>query len=291
MRFSSRFVLLCWAVPLMIQSVLATISVLMLTASVAVSASPAAKLKTSPALAVTDAGIWKGLQRGVEFRTIALERTEPSQTVELKVLRFDTRWIVPRVLRSAQFQLKAANAKSFAEKSGALAAINANYFDTEGKPLAFLKVANQTINARIARTALYTGVFAIKDQKPFIVHRDDFVPDQCEEGLQSGPLLLYHGIAQEITASPSRPRRRALIAIDQQQRLLIAVADSILGGLHLPELQELFSEAMWQIGATDLLNLDGGGSAQIYIKTGKFVDMIAGTSDVPVAIGFFRRSN
>ncbi len=270
---------------------LITASIILFSASVAISSQPATKLKTSPTLAVTDPGGWKPLQKGVEFRKIALERSEPSHSVELKLLRFDTQWIVPRVLRSAQFQLKGANAKTFAEKSGALAAINANYFDTEGKPLAFLKVANQLINSRVAKTPLYSGVFGIKDQKPFIMQRDEFIPDQFEEGLQSGPLLLSHGVAQDITAIPSRPHRRALIGIDQEQRLVAAVADSILGGLHLLELQEIFSDATWQIRATDLLNLDGGGSAQIYVKADKFVDMVAGTSEVPVAIGFFRRPN
>ena len=265
--------------------------VVLVSASIAISSQPATKLKTSPALAVTDPGGWKTLQRGVEFRKIALERSEPSHSVELKLLRFDTQWIVPRVLRSAQFQLKSANVKTFAEKSGALAAINANYFDTDGKPLAFLKVANQMINSRVARTALYTGVFGVKDQKPFIAHRDEFVPEQIDEGLQSGPLLLFHGSAQEITGVPSRAHRRALIGIDQEQRLVVAVADSIFGGLYWPELQEIFSDAAWQIRLTDLLNLDGGGSAQIYIKTAKFEDMVAGTSEVPVAIGFFKRSN
>jgi exopolysaccharide biosynthesis protein len=82
-----------------------------------------------------------------------------------------------------------------------------------------------------------------------------------------------------------------LIGLDQEQRLVVAVADSILGGLQWLELQEIFSDAAWQIRVTDLLNLDGGGSAQIYVKTDKFFDMVAGTSEVPVAIGFFRRSN
>jgi exopolysaccharide biosynthesis protein len=203
----------------------------------------------------------------------------------------DTHWVVPRVLPSAQFQLKSANVKTFAEKSGALAAINANYFDTAGKPLAFLKVASGVINPRVAKTALYTGVFGVKDQKPFIAHRDEFAPEQADEGLQSGPLLLLHGAPQEVTVVSSRAHRRALIGIDQEQRLVVAVADSIFGGLYWPELQEIFSDAAWQIRLTDLLNLDGGGSAQIYIKAGKFEDMVAGTSEVPVAIGFFRRTS
>jgi Phosphodiester glycosidase len=260
------------------------------TVSVSSQAFPA-KLKNSPALAVTDAGIWKTIQRGVEFRKMSLDRSEPSHSIDLKLLRFDTRLVVPRVLHSAQFQLKSANAKAFAEKSGAFATINGSYFDTSGKPLAFLKIASQVINARVAKNSLYTGVFSVKDQQPLISHRDEFVPEQADEGLQCGPLLLLHGNLQPVTGVPSRASRRALIGIDQEQRLVVAVGDSLFGGLYWPELQELFSAALWQIQVADLLNLDGGGSAQLYVKTSKFEELIAGTAEVPVAIGFFNRVN
>jgi len=273
-------------------SITVVLSILLSSSSISVSSQPpATKLKNNPVIAVTDAGSWKTIQKGVEFRKMTLERSEPSHSIDLKLLRFDSRLVVPRVLRSAQFQLKGANAKTFAEKTGALATINANYFDTEGKPLAFLKVAGQAINSRVAKNSLYTGVFSIKDQRPSISHRDEFLAEQADEGLQSGPLLLLHGTAQAITGVPNRVSRRALIGIDQEQRLVIAVADSLLGGLYWPELQEIFSAAPWQIQVTDLLNLDGGGSAQFYIKTGKFEELVAGTSEVPVAIGFFNRAN
>ncbi len=271
-----------------------TIALVVLLSSSSISVSsqaPATRLKTNPALTVTDAGSWKTIQKGVEVRKMTLERSEPSHGIDLKLLRFDRQWIVPRVLRSAQFQLKGANAKTFAEKSGALATINGSYFDTDGKPLAFLKVASQAFNARVAKNSLYTGVFSIRDQQPLISHRDDFLPEQADEGLQSGPLLLLHGTAQAVTGVPNRANRRALIGVDQEQRLVIAVADSLLGGLHWPELQEIFSAPPWQIQVTDLLNLDGGGSAQLYVKTSKFEDLVAGTAEVPVAIGFFNRAN
>src|SRR5439155_24677981 len=135
------------------------------------------RLNSSPALAVTDAGGWKPIYKGIEFRKMALERSEPNQSIDLKLFRFDGQRIVPRVLRSVQFQLKGANAKTFADKSGALAVINANYFDGDGRPLAFLKVAGQAINSRVSTSSLYTGVFATREQRPFIAHRDEFSPE------------------------------------------------------------------------------------------------------------------
>jgi hypothetical protein len=258
--------------------------------SISLSSQAPTKLKDNPTLAVSDSGSWKSVEKGVEFRKMALRRSEPGHSIDLKLLRFDTRRIVPRVLRSAQFQLKGANAKTFAEKSGAIATINGSYFDTDGKPLAFLKAGGQVINSRVVKTSFYTGVFSVKDQQPLISHRDDFLSEQADEGLQSGPLLLRHGTSQAVTGASSRASRRALIGIDQERRLIIAATDNLLGGLDWPELQEIFSAASWQIQVTDLLNLDGGGSAQLYVKAGNFVELVPGTSEVPVAIGFFNRA-
>ena len=257
----------------------------------AISASPQspAKPKISPTLSLTDPGAWKSVQKGVEIRKIALERSEPAYTLDLKLLRFDTQWITARLLRSAQYQLKAASAMTFVEHSGAVAAINANYFDTDGKPLAFLKASGQAVNPRLSKSSLYTGVFGVKDQRPFILHRDDFLSEQADEAMQSGPLLLLRGAPQAVTGVPLRANRRALIGIDKEQRLMIAVTDNLIGGLFWAELQEIFSAGSWQVQAQDLLNLDGGGSAQLYIKAGKFEEFVPGTVDVPVAIGFFAR--
>ncbi|MEK7210813.1 MAG: hypothetical protein AAB070_05300, partial [Candidatus Binatota bacterium] len=78
------------------------------------------------------------IHKGTEFRKLTLQRSDPYQLIDLKMARFDTRWVVPRVMRSVQLNMKGANVKILAEKSGAMAAINANYFDEKGKPLGFL---------------------------------------------------------------------------------------------------------------------------------------------------------
>ena len=249
------------------------------------------KLKVATTLTVADSGSWKTVQKGVEFRRIALERTEPSQTLDLKLLRFDIQWVLPRVLYSGQFQLKGASAKTFAEKTGAIAAINANYFDEKGRPLAYLKTAEKEINPAISKHALYTGIFGVRDATPFVVHRDNFQPAQTSEALQTGPLLLNRSAAIEVMNGLARYARRSVIGIDKEGRVIIGVTDAILGGLNFTELQELFTGMKWQLNTPDLLNLDGGGSAQLYVKAGKFEEWVSGTSEVPVAIGFFTKPN
>lgn len=260
--------------------------------SVSLRASPAAiKLKNSPTLAVSDSGNWKAVSKGIEYRKITFDRSETTQSFELKLLRFDTRWIAPRILRSSQYQLAAATVRTLAEKSGALAAINANYFDEKGRALGFLKAGGEEINRNVSKSSLFTGIFGVRDGSPFIMHRDDFQSAQADEALQAGPLLLYRGASAEVTRGVNRQSRRAIIGIDREQRLVIAVTDGLFGGLSWGELQELFSTAQWQLQTPDLLNLDGGGSAQLYLKTPNQQQALTVTTEVPVAIGFFAKGN
>jgi exopolysaccharide biosynthesis protein len=184
-------------------------------------------------------------------------------------------------------QLKAANAKTFAEKAHAVAAINANYFDDKGRPLAYLKTAEKEINRSVSKHRLYTGVFGITEAGPFVTHRDEFQPGRASAALQSGPLLLHHSGPVEIAAGLARYARRSVIGIDKQGRIIVGVTDGVIGGLSFAELQELFAQPKWRLDAVELLNLDGGGSAQLYVKTGKFEEWLPGTSEVPVAIAFF----
>ncbi len=249
------------------------------------------KLRIGTNLAVADFGAWRTVQKGLEFRKIVLERTEPSYQVDLKLLRIDPKAIAPRILHGRDFQLNGTSSKTFAEKSGAIAAINANYFDEKGRALAYLKTAEKEINRSVSKHALYTGIFGMRDGLPFIMHRDEFQPDQASEALQSGPLLLNRGTPVEVMRGLGRYARRAVVGIDKDGRVIVAVTDTVLGGLSFAELQDLFANSKAQLETPDLLNLDGGGSAQLYLRAGKLEEWVVGSTEVPVAIGFFAKAN
>jgi uncharacterized protein YigE (DUF2233 family) len=243
----------------------------------------------SATLLVRDEGKWHPLHKGIEQRHIWLERTEPNYSFELKLFRFDTRTVTPRILRSSQYQLNGADVKTLTQRSGAIAAINASYFDEKGRALGFLKVGAQEINRNVSHGSLFTGLFGIRNLSPFIVHRDHFVSENTDEALQCGPLLLRQGKALEVVRGQGRQSRRSVIGIDDEQRLVIGITAVVLGGLNWAELQKLFSSPHWRLQMSDLLNLDGGGSAQVYFKTAKLEEFIPGASEVPVAIGFFMK--
>ncbi|HLN85631.1 MAG TPA: phosphodiester glycosidase family protein, partial [Candidatus Limnocylindrales bacterium] len=160
-----------------------------------------------------------------------------------------------------------------------------------GRALAYLKTSEKEINRSVSKHALYTGVFGMRDGSPFVVHRDEFNPSLASEALQSGPLLLYRGAPVEVMRGLGRYARRAVVGIDKDGRVIAAVTDGVLGGLSFAELQDLFANPKAQLDTPDLVNLDGGGSAQLYLKAGKFEEWVAGTTEVPVAIGFFAKAN
>ena len=93
---------------------------------------------------------------------------------------------------------------------------------------------------------------------PVVLHRDDFQPGQAGEALQAGPLLLNHGAPVDIMRGLGRYARRSPDRHRREGRIIIAVTDAVIGGLSFAELQELFSNAKWQLDTLDLLNLDGG---------------------------------
>ena len=249
----------------------------------------AKKANLGTTLLVADAGSWRPVQRGIEARKISFERLEPAYTLDLKLLRFDSQFITPRVLQATQFQLRTASVKTFAELAGALAVVNANYFDEKGRALAYLKTAEKEVNRSVSRHALYTGIFGLGEAGPFVAHRDEFQPAQASEALQSGPLLLHRATPVDVMTGLGRYARRSVIGLDKEGKLIVGVTDAIAGGLSFAELQELFSQPKWQLNTVELLNLDGGGSAQLYLKSGKIEDWLPGTSEVPVAIGFFNK--
>src|SRR5262249_34653774 len=109
--------------------------------------------------------------------------------------------------------------------------------------------------------------------------------------IQAGPLLLSKGNALMITRGAARQSRRALGGIDTEQKLLIAVTDTFTGGLTWGELQEFFYSHPGDPRIVDLLNLDGGCTAPLYVKGPTVEEHAPGATPVRVAIGFSPRQN
>jgi len=236
---------------------------------------------------------WSSPVKGVEYREVCVDGEGSGSEKFLKMLRIDQNLIKVRILYAHDYGATAMTVKELAEKSGALAAINGGYFDEYDKPLGYLKVRGREVNDYIATPLIYSGVFAVKNGKAAIYHRDKFHPMSCDEALQAGPRLVYDGILTtgvERTIDYKQEARRAGIAIDKKGRVVAFITSPPQSEMNWKDLRTFLmrNEKDGGINPMDVMNLDGGGSTQLYVKAGT-MNKEEGYAKVPVVIGFFKR--
>jgi exopolysaccharide biosynthesis protein len=195
------------------------------------------------------------------------------------------------VIRAADYGRKTFDAKEAARLSKAVVTINANFFDEQGKPLGVVinrGLLHQDIH-RGGRTL--TGIFKVGRDRLEILDRQAFSADDALEAVQAGPRLIAKGnIIKSISDNEST--RRSGLCIDGEQRLVLFAVSSSLTGLTIGELQQTLASAA--VRCEDALNLDGGGSTQLFIagqvaggtEEGREI-FIRGRDEVPVMLGLF----
>ncbi|TVR15820.1 MAG: phosphodiester glycosidase family protein [Balneolaceae bacterium] len=174
----------------------------------------------------------------------------------------------------------------FAEKYGALAAINGSFFNPRaGGAVVFLRVDGTIISEGAGERNPYTengGIGWGEDGMITILAKPDDGWQNVVLGnlMSSGPLLIYNGKQRNFRNDPFHENRhpRTAVAITQDNNLLLITVDGRSFqsyGMTIPELAE-FLESM---GAVDALNLDGGGSTAMWIKDKKTDGIVNYPSD------------
>jgi len=199
----------------------------------------------------------------------------------------DFKLITARILYSKNPETNFQNVTNIAGKDNIIAAINGSFFDINGNPLGLLIADGKTINNRVVTHPIYSGIFYVKDDVPYIVYRDNFIPVGVTQALQVGPILIADGKDTEGFKDMHSIHYRSGIAIDDSGRVIIYATDTNYKGISLHEVRQVMR--LPDIGCINVLNLDGGGSTQMYISTPSFSEHIAGSADIPVIIGFYRR--
>jgi exopolysaccharide biosynthesis protein len=198
------------------------------------------------------------------------------------------------VIRAAQFEWQRASAKALCKASRALACINANFFDESGAPLGLVISAGRMEHNLHRGGNTLTGLFLLTRKGMAIINRSDFDSGAVLEAVQAGPRLISRG-APMGGLSDVRSSRRSGLCIDKEQRLVLFASSSGLGGISIAELQSLLLNP--QINCVDALNLDGGGSAQLYLSNsapgaaeGTQEINVSGHDDIPVALSLMLNS-
>lgn len=286
----------------------------MLLASFPFFSNSAANASPPEATAFTLSESWQSLSPRVAVREMIInpEALFPSRIVFARLA--DATSVVPlppsspqpprsrlRVLTAAEFGYPLLTAREIAGHSGASLAINANFFDEKGYPLGAIVAGGKLRHQAHRSGRTLSGVFQLTPKGPQIVHRDAFSPSGILEAIQAGPRLIdkgspIPGVRDTFTT------RRAGICLTSSGDIVMYCVSSALVTLTVPALQELLASS--EIGCTEALNLDGGGSAQLYARGAQTPGVseddatrpprevsVDGIDRVPVFLGFFDDSD
>lgn len=224
---------------------------------------------------------WREISPGLEYRHLEAKASELGDTAVLHAVRVDLKQYRIGLLRAGKE--KAATIRELAGRSRAIAAVNGGFFDEDLRPLG-LRVTGGKELRPLRRTSW--GVFVIRNGKPAILQMRDYRPSGVTEALQCGPRLVVNG---EVTRLKKQHARRACVGIDRAGRVLLVVTNgSTMDATYLARALRA-PESEKGLDCPNALNLDGGGSAQLYFDYRGFRLDLPGAWGVPDGLGVFPR--
>jgi uncharacterized protein YigE (DUF2233 family) len=216
-------------------------------------------------------GVWQSLSPGVEWRTFQIK--------DAGVLKSDAKVFVLR-LDPDRLHVetgKPQTAEEWRNSTNSVAAVNGGFFDENNHSLGLRQSNGKQISS--LRHANW-GVFFVQDRKAKIVHTRDFQNiDQrsITEAIQCGPRLVVDGHPTDLK---DQWARRTGMGITANGKVLIAVCDSEMSLRQWAK----FWAAKNGLHCEQALNLDGGGSSQLSIKSNDSNIQIDGVWPVPDAV-------
>lgn len=254
----------------------------------------------SPRLAIAQASIaevpngpnapsWRAIAPDLELADISSDGS--LLQAPLVMVRSSLSQVRLRLIRAAEFGLERAEVRTLCRLARASACINASFFDEGGQPLGLLVSRGVLLQPLHRSGRTLTGVLKVTRAGVDVVPRSEFQMANVLEALQAGPRLIVDGALIPGLETSARSGRSA-VCRDAQNRVILASSSAGFRGLTLKELQSLLLHP--KVNCVTALNLDGGGSAQIFIaprdsSTSRTSVVVAnnGFDPIPVALGFF----
>lgn len=167
-----------------------------------------------------------------------------------------------------------------------VALINGGYFDVRGRPTALV------VFDGIRRGESYEGfggMVVINAEGKFelrSLRQQPYDPDEpLQQAMQSSPMLIQPGgTVSELEPDTDRSRR-TVIARDTQGRILLIVVSAPV--FTLPELAQILKHSDLELDAA--LNLDGGRSTGLYLRTDAAIVKIDSMERLPLVLAVEQR--
>jgi len=217
---------------------------------------------------------WQKLAAGIEYKDLGSSLLSPWSHIH--VFRIDLKANQLDLVTARDLSKNLASVTEFGFHSHALLSINGGFFDQKYQPLG-LRIGHGKQHNPLKQISWW-GIFYIKNQKAHISNHYHYTSDkQIDFAIQSGPRLIVDG--KLLTLREGFAERSAL-GITQDGHVIILVTENA------PITTTMLAKLMQSpaIDCTNALNLDGGGSSQLYAHMDSFKMNVHGFSNVSDAI-------
>lgn len=219
---------------------------------------------------------WQDFKPGLSYKKLSVQLGD--KAADLHVFR----------VNPAKFSIKPVfngssnrTAKQMLDKTGALAVINANFFDTNGRVLGYVRQDKKLLHPK--KNVSWWSILCIKKNRARIIHTAEHREGMCDQAVQAGPRLLVNGKTPPLKNETSR---KTAVAVNKRGEVFLVVSRQAV------PVQKLAAylaapEGEGGLDCLHALNLDGGSSSQVYAKIGEFELDVANYIKVPVGLGVF----
>lgn len=235
---------------------------------------------------------WKTLKPGLETTSLKIDNSFVLSSLrpEIFFLRVDLKFFRLEVCSSYILKTK-PKVSEISKKAKAIAAINANFYDSSTIPIGLVISNRKTLNPIHTGGNTASGIILIDESFVKIVHRSNKIPANTLHAAQAGPRLIANGKRVESLKSSGSGTRRSGLAVTSDNKVILFVTKSGFLGPSLYELQDILLAN--NLNIIDAINLDGGHSSQFILNTNlenkKPIIQIDGGDPAPIALCVYNK--
>jgi hypothetical protein len=222
---------------------------------------------------------WETLATGLERRIL---RPESGFLTQLTAIRIDPAQYTIR----SHYQPGAPMVRTDWEATlpDAAVIINSNFFNRLDEITGLLIADGVSYGQPYQRRG---GTFYMLDGVPGIQSNlvQPYAGEQYDQAVQAFPMLMTNGEQSYFDTRPDRATRRTVIAVDDQNRIVILI--TTFGGITLLDMAAYLPTT--DLNLTDALNLDGGGSTFMSVSVGEDTYGLTSFDPVPAVLAAYPR--
>lgn len=214
---------------------------------------------------------WKKIDNGLHYKKLTVKDSEDEYYLHAFKIN-------PRLYKIEPLITPTQSIQAIAKSHNALLAVNANFFDTNNKPLGLVTI--NRVEKNKFKNISWWGILCMNGKWLSIKHSSQYKKGACSNAIQAGPRIVINGNIPKLKNETSR---KTAIGINKKGEMIIVASSS---RIPIKTLANSFrkKETEGGLDCPNALNLDGGSSSQLYFSANDFELSLPSFVGIPVSL-------